>query len=342
MRYWWWLAVSGWLGAASGANARFTAVVVDEAGRPMPGMKVVGGFTRKSNYPLGGLHTEWVPGVTDAEGRCLLEGDISREHACFRLEPSALRRLKKYYQPFEVTVRFEDRDFFGNWLPQDQVVTAIVQRIEHPIPLIVRDTLLIRTTEVKQDLFSLGKGKLQYDFMVGDWLPPVGTGLVADVECVLHAEEVPIPKEELRYYLVSPTSKTTRLEQWVEVTFPGPDNGVQLVVAPQSVVLPVRQAPEDGYRQYMGRFGRDERQLWRPDCYAFRIRTRRDATGKIVSCHYGKLLGGFEAKRIQRTARWGLVKTFYYLNPTPLDRNLEWDRKHSLLPTGDGHYNHIP
>lgn len=342
MRCWWMLVVSGWLGAASGANARFTAVVVDEAGRPMPGMKVIGGFTHNIDYAMGGLGTDWVPGVTDAEGRCRLEGDISREHACFRLEPFALRRLKKYYQPFEATVRYDDRDFFGNWLPQDQVVTAIVQRIEHPIPLIVRNTLLTSDTEVKQDLFSLGQGKLQYDFMVGDWLPPVGTGLVADVECVLHAEEVPIPKEELRYYLVSPTSKTTRLEQWVDVTFPGPDNGAQLVVAPQSVVLPVRQAPEDGYRQYMGRFDEDERRSWRPVCYAFRIRTRRDAAGKIVSCHYGKLFNGFQPKRIERIKRWGVVSTIYYLNPTPLDRNLEWDREHSLLPTGDGIYKYIP
>jgi hypothetical protein len=43
-----------------------------------------------------------------------------------------------------------------------------------------------------------------------------------------------------------------------------------------------------------------------------------DATGKIISANYGKIYGDF-------------MNFSYYLNPTPNDRNVEFDPKRNLF-----------
>jgi hypothetical protein len=62
--------------------------------------------------------------------------------------------------------------------------------------------------------------------------------------------------------------------------------------------------------------------------YFFRVRTvERD--GKIVSALYGKIGGGLQlAPSNSKTCELYLA---YYLNPTPLDRNIEFDLKKNLF-----------
>jgi hypothetical protein len=50
----------------------------------------------------------------------------------------------------------------------------------------------------------------------------------------------------------------------------------------------------------------------------FWVRTVKDHEGNIVSAHYGKIYGDF-------------MQFTYYLNPTPNDRNIEFDPKQNLL-----------
>jgi hypothetical protein len=62
--------------------------------------------------------------------------------------------------------------------------------------------------------------------------------------------------------------------------------------------------------------------------YFFRVRTV-EQDGKIVSARYGKIRGGIEVD-----PRWSStcsVTLTYYFNPTPNDRNLEWDMKKNLF-----------
>ena len=63
-------------------------------------------------------------------------------------------------------------------------------------------------------------------------------------------------------------------------------------------------------------------------CYTFRIRSRYDERGNLAEARYGKIYGDFKFEgHLDR----GIisVRFLYYLNPTPLDRNLEWDRKNN-------------
>jgi hypothetical protein len=52
--------------------------------------------------------------------------------------------------------------------------------------------------------------------------------------------------------------------------------------------------------------------------YFFRVRTKLDESGNVVSAHYGKIYGDF-------------MEFSYYLNPTINDRNVEFDPKQNLL-----------
>ena len=66
-------------------------------------------------------------------------------------------------------------------------------------------------------------------------------------------------------------------------------------------------------------------------CYYFRIRSKFDDKGNLIEAYYGKVYGDF---KIGAHIDIGLdvVKFLYYLNPTPNDRNLEWDMKTNLCP----------
>jgi hypothetical protein len=52
--------------------------------------------------------------------------------------------------------------------------------------------------------------------------------------------------------------------------------------------------------------------------YLLRVRAVLDQSGNIVSAHYGEIYGDF-------------MQFAYYLNPTPNDRNIEFDPKQNLL-----------
>ena len=61
----------------------------------------------------------------------------------------------------------------------------------------------------------------------------------------------------------------------------------------------------------------------------FRIRTTRDENGNVTSSYYGKIYGDIILKQGYGYVVGG-TEFLYYLNPTPNDRNLEWDMKHNL------------
>ena len=63
--------------------------------------------------------------------------------------------------------------------------------------------------------------------------------------------------------------------------------------------------------------------------YFVRVRTVLDQQGKIVSALYGKIDGDIRFSPI-RSKTCSLMFT-YYLNPTPNDRNMEFDPKRNLL-----------
>ncbi len=133
----------------------------------------------------------------------------------------------------------------------------------------------------------------------------------------------------------------------MSVKFLGEDNGLVELHPSPKLGLKIRSAPEKGYKpDYLCWHEVNRKLEWIKSydgnrCFCFRIRTRCDEKGKIVEAYYGKIYHDIDFGYCQQPyIPVATVKMLYYLNPKPLDRNLEWDRKVNLCtkPGGVGRY----
>jgi hypothetical protein len=112
------------------------------------------------------------------------------------------------------------------------------------------------------------------------------------------------------------------------VSFPKVGDGIQKFTVPDSEgvsgLRSAHEAPADGYQPQWVQT--DNRKPGKPvetnrdpnRNYYFRVRTVLDSNGSVKSALYGKIYGDF-------------MEFNYYLNPTPNDRNVEFDPKQNLL-----------
>lgn len=210
------------------------------------------------------------------------------------------------------------------WQPRNKAVEIIVRNIINPIPMYAKNLVSAET------LFPEYNQSICYDMERGDWLPPYGNGQVADfvyrMDCVL----APIGADQIQYY-----------DATMMLTFTNEDDGILEYPDSQSNLegsvfhLP-RYAPEDGYvnhwelKKYRHVDGssltaspKNEKMN-----YFIRVRTQKDKDGKITSALYGKIRGPIW---YGITARGAGLDMCYYLNPTPNDRNMEFDPKRNLF-----------
>lgn len=255
--------------------------------------------------------------VTDKSGRCDLSGETNTGDV-------SVNALKEgtYYGSWE-NYKYSRNDLTNCWLPNNHVITIALQRVEHPIPLFVR--------RIEQELFSTNdffkqaNNKLELDLFKGDWLPPVGTGSVADIvfqkKYIKEGGKQGFDYKGRKYLEVCEMS----------VCFLGKDNGLVPVNVESTCGIRLRKAPEDGYMPEVGCFtgytGRVISSREENKCYYFRIRTKRNEKGEIVFAYYGKIYAD-----IGLSSDFLIPEFLYYLNTTPLDRNLEWDMKTNLCP----------
>ena len=112
-------------------------------------------------------------------------------------------------------------------------------------------------------------------------------------------------------------------------------------VAQNSIFHWERFAPEEGYNgsarniyfvNHDPRSGQKQEKnfdVWKRDQgYFFRVRTVKQE-GQIVSARYGKITGDIGID--PRDSKTCMIMFTYYFNPTPHDRNLEWDTKKNLF-----------
>lgn len=157
------------------------------------------------------------------------------------------------------------------------------------------------------ELPNEGKGT-GYDLKIGDWVEPYGKGKQADIN----------------FAATGDIASGSFLLRW---TFSKIGDGIHVVLPDEgtrSELRSPREAPLDGYAPGLnvnwecrvasanGRLGE------RPICLLFRVRTVVDENGNIISAHYGKIY-----------PEQGNV--VFYMNPTPLSRNLEFDPARNLF-----------
>ena len=310
--------------------AKITALVVDEiSGEPIEGVSVSGVFRVECN-PWERVKGSPSPNIdqkrTDTNGRCELKGRTNNGRVLCLLDDGP---NSHYWVMQGGGYRFKSKNILGVWQPDNVVVTIKLQRVEHPITLFVKN---VREPDRKRDLFAEGGGRIAFDFLEGEWLPPVGNGKVADVEFER------LPREDLGD-AENQGLKAKAYRDSMTVKFLGVDNGLIEMKALQSDWLKVRTAPEAGYgSDYLcwdayNKHMKVETNYSPNRCFCFRIRTKHDEHGNIVGAYYGKIYGDikFEYKN-NPFVPVATVQMRYYLNPTSLDRNLEWDMKTNLCP----------
>ena len=312
-------------------NARFYVQVLDvETGMPVKDALVRGTF--ESRYPRWVNATEFsdFSTKTGVDGRLFFSGETNCGEAGFRIDKSEFH----YGAPW-IDVPYEKKRKlpFTWWQPDNIVVTVLLQRIERPIPLFVKQLFYRGYDSVSSNYFDIGKGKMQFDLIKGSFLPPIGKGEYADI-CFTRLE-----REDLGIGTNFNGRTSLAYRDGMMVEFLGDGNGLIEIPSKKTDGIKIRTAPLEGYKaDYLVTKGKDKSVKYftssNPDRnFAFRIRTKKDADGKIVSAYYGKIYGDIEIKKPYGVEELVAAPSFmYYLNPKPLDRNLEWDMKTNLCP----------
>lgn len=315
-------------------NARFYVQVLDvETGMPVKDALVRGTF--ESRYPRWVNATEFsdFSTKTGVDGRLFFSGETNCGEAGFRIDKSEFH----YGAPW-IDVPYEKKRKlpFTWWQPDNIVVTVLLQRIERPIPLFVKQLFYSGYDSVSSNYFDIGKGKMQFDLIKGSFLPPIGKGEYADI-CFTRLE-----REDLGIGTNFNGRTSLAYRDGMMVEFLGEGNGLVEIPSKKTDGIKIRTAPLDGYKaDYLVAKGKDKTVNYftssNPDRnFAFRIRTKKDKNGKIVSAYYGKIYGDIDFKKFTSKVPVAAPSFMYYLNPKPLDRNLEWDMKNNLCPNPGG------
>jgi hypothetical protein len=299
-------------------EAQITVRVVDEAGVIITNAEVEAGVTVpiKPGWGWGGGKEVGIKGLTDTNGLCTLVMD-----ECYG-EVNVSASKDGYY--WSAGYRIDFTNYIGvvnkKWQPWNPTVAIQLKAVGTRVPMYAKK---FRGEQAKK-LPEIGK-PIGFDLEKADWVAPYGTGETSDFIFRLERQLGGMTIDE--YQLFDAT---------FILSFSEPDDGIQSVYAKPTkgskLRLP-RFAPEQGYETNLVRRAyrhSDGAYVERREDqnYFFRVRTKKDDNGKIISALYGKIHGEIE---VDLSRPNNSVVFTYYLNPTPNDRNLEFDPSKNLF-----------
>ena len=293
-------------------EAMFTVRVTDEKGSVVTNAQVHAGFVEsiKPGWGWGGGKEKKWQGVSDTNGLCVVKETCQGE-------AGVAAGKEGYYWSSGYKLRFTN--YVGTltqtWQPWNPTVEVILKRIGQPIPMYAK---WIRDVKIPADGQPVG-----FDLMRGDWVAPHGKGETADFIYTFHRE---VGGKTGSGYQIHDTTLT--------ITFSDDGDGIQSVLLPprgggSALRLP-RETPEANYvtnlvKNAYEHADKSSAGTREDQNYFFRVRTKKDDKGNIVSALYGKIHGDFSQ------FDYGKLTFKYYLNPTPNDRNVEFDPKQNLF-----------
>lgn len=315
------LILSSTLAGASLFPARVVIRVSDDDGAPIAGTEI----HAKTNH-------SWMPGegfgrIIEHERRAITDSNgiasIQIECRAPRIHIGSPAKSGFYYTQWKVVNLSKVEN--GRWEPWDHSVDFVLKSVRNPIPLYARKLLRVDSNGISEYNVPMG-----FDLVVGDWVKPWGQGISSDMYFTL-LEHTPTKNGAPPFHYV------------LRLTFPNSQDGIQsfpMDLSTRSELRLPRFAPTIGYAAtWESSLRQDDTQTpisATEDSnmnYFFRIRTRIDDSGEIKSALYGKIYGDISF------GYRGQISMTYYLNPTPLDRNLEFDLKRNLfkgLPSFEG------
>jgi hypothetical protein len=297
-----------------GAKAKYTFKIDDEKG------KSVSNATLHVGFELFIQQLGKVVGSTDTNGLFTAEGMTQWEVRCNVTKNG-------YYTSFwKIFLGRDGQEVSsGRWQPWNPTIPIVLREKRNPIPMFVKRF---------EGRFRNGE-MVGFDCEKGDFVEPHGKGKVTDF--IIHVNGSGIKYEDM--------TKRINLDS------PDPDGGFIILKWYQhSAFKSEYLAPESGYAANLTADSSDDRtkkvnevvlyhggNLTRLDSggeyLVFKSRIKRDDEGKIISANYGKIYGEFELMGWEKTKE-ARVRFTYYFNPTPNDRNIEFDGENSLLLKG--------
>ena len=314
---------------AADPYAQVTIRVLDDLGKPVVEAPVTASTFSKWVSGPGFGHDEYdlVHGMTDTNGVVVLmfPSKTGKVRYSVSAEGSHLDKMNRimigdtaYYRDLGDAIWFTN-SAGGRWQPWSPCVDLEIKRVLNPIPMYAR---FLESWGFKVPVCNTPLG---YDLVRSDWLPPYGRGEIADFVFTLACQLGEVTQDHVQYF-----------DAVLTLTFSNDGDGIlEYPAKPMqgSVLKLPRFAPETGYRsdwiqraseqEGVSRYEHNEEQN-----FVFRIRTTKDDEGRIVSALYGKINGPI---RYEVRVRGANMQMKYYLNPTPNDRNLEFDPKQNLF-----------
>lgn len=238
---------------------------------------------------------------TDTNGNARVTGNSSEWF-------SVVIGKEGYYKTsFDVKYPLENVDppiVDGQWQPYGVTRTVVLKKIRNPIHLCDPDARY-------RHMYPESGKWTGFDLVCGDWVPPLGVGKCADVMIRYTREQRP-----------------DGFFKSLDVSFTNnPYAGAYVLNRDSySEMDSVYEANTNG--KYIGNFRYEfERtakgnhvisELGYGQYLVFRIRTKTDENGKLISAHYGRIMGA-----LQYLEKAGIVLGPVFFNPTPNDTNLE-------------------
>lgn len=292
------LAVAFQARAEEAPDAQMTFKVIDDTGKPLSGVEVgMATFIRHKPGPNFGSDVSDGPRAkTDEKGVVTLAYPSMTGEFGY-----GISQTPGCYYDQGGRYRFTTNKG-GKWLPWNPMVEIVLKRILNPV------AGYLKRVNLGMPAFGTPVG---YDLMVGDWVAPNGKGSISDF--VMTAVRDHRGELDFDYQLT--------------ISFSNKGDGIQPFQAPYykgSLFKSPRFAPEDAYltewvQVRKRRPGQPEETNYDvQNNYFFRVRTVLDEKGKIKSALYGKIYGDF-------------MSFAYYLNPTPNDRNMEFNPQKNLF-----------
>lgn len=295
-------------------TAKVTIKVIDENNMPIEDVHV------EVYFKLEGNRSNTDYGVTDDQGLFEASGSTLQYVGGCNIEKDGYYPGGCNYSERNLT-SISGIMGFRRWQPWNPTITVVLKKIKEPVALYMRN--LGQWARLGDKENTMPDFEVGYDLVESDWVMPHGRGTHSDFIFKIDKSHV----TDFNY-----RDKLT-------VTFSNPGDGIQPYYTAKDNASTFKMpyhAPLEGYDNQLVQIDENDpkkifRNIFREDQnYFFRVRTELDEKGNVVSALYGKIEGNIMfAAPNEIKAAWLEFK--YFLNPTPNDTNLEFDRTKNLF-----------